>query len=56
MKTDIFNSDYVTGTSPFALNDTTSKSAQLGVRGFTSNAAHNRRNPNQVKPRKGRKK
>ncbi|XP_071784996.1 RNA-binding protein NOB1-like [Asterias amurensis] len=56
MKTDIFNSDYVSGTSPFALNDTTSKSAQLGVRGFTSNAAHNRRNPNQVKPRKGRKK
>ncbi|XP_038068009.1 RNA-binding protein NOB1-like [Patiria miniata] len=56
MTTDVFNTDFITGNSPFALKDTTSKSAQLGVRSFDSNAAHHRRNPNQVRPKKGRKK
>ncbi|XP_022084009.1 RNA-binding protein NOB1-like [Acanthaster planci] len=56
MKTDVFNTDYIAGNSPFALKDTTSKSVQLGVRNFVSSAAHHRRNPNQVRSKKGRKK
>ncbi|XP_072013382.1 RNA-binding protein NOB1-like [Amphiura filiformis] len=55
--TDVFDPDFVTNASPFAVNDVTSRSAQLGVRHLSSNSSHSRRNPNENKrKRKGKKK
>ncbi|XP_061163583.1 RNA-binding protein NOB1-like [Saccostrea echinata] len=41
---DVFDPDYVSGQSPFALNDITSRSAQLGIRNNQFNKRHQNSN------------
>lgn len=45
-KTNILDADYIPGFSPFALRDTTSKSAMLGIRGHQEMKHWMRSNPN----------
>ncbi|KAK3922387.1 RNA-binding protein NOB1 [Frankliniella fusca] len=45
-KTNILDVDYIPGYSPFAMRDTTSKSAMLGIRGTQDVKHWMRRNPN----------
>ncbi|KAL4235177.1 Nin1 binding protein [Mactra antiquata] len=55
-KMQIFDADYVANTSPFAINDVTSRAAQLGIRshkGKTNN--WERRNPNTNRKNKRKK-
>ncbi|KAK7504642.1 hypothetical protein BaRGS_00004128 [Batillaria attramentaria] len=58
-KMDIFTPEYVTGSSPFAVNDITSRAAQLGISGkhnYGANAYWNKRNPNEARKKHGRRK
>lgn len=48
-KTNILDVDYIPGYSPFAMRDTTSKSAMLGIRGNQDVKHWMRRNPNAKK-------
>ena len=57
MGTDVFDPDFVANSSPFAMKDVTSRSAQLGVGHISSNTSrHNKRNPNAAGRKKGKKK
>ncbi|XP_071958444.1 RNA-binding protein NOB1-like [Antedon mediterranea] len=53
-KINAFDPDFVARGSPFAVNDVTSRAAQIGMSGASSNSR--RRNPNEVRRKKGRKK
>lgn len=49
-KMDVFDPDYVIRSSPFAINDVTSRAAQLGIRSHKGQTHYwERRNPNAVK-------
>lgn len=50
------HSTCLAGFSPFAMRDTTSKSAMLGIRGSKEMKHWMQRNPNESKPHSGRKK
>lgn len=54
-KMNIFNPDYVAGSSPFSLNDITSRASQLGIKQGRTNA-FNKRNPNEVRKHYGKRK
>ncbi|XP_033125297.1 RNA-binding protein NOB1-like isoform X3 [Anneissia japonica] len=54
-KINAFDPDYVARGSPFAINDVTSRAAQLGVHSSRGSSSR-RRNPNESGHRKGRKK
>lgn len=56
IKTNILDADYIPGYSPFAMRDTTSRSAMMGIRGQQEVKYWMRRNPNEVKPHSGNKK
>ncbi|KAJ1519900.1 hypothetical protein ONE63_004139 [Megalurothrips usitatus] len=51
-KTDILDADYIPGFSPFAMRDTTSKSAMLGIRGNREMKHWMQRNPNESRRKK----
>ena len=56
---DVLDPDYVAGSSPFAVHDTTSRAATLGIsqkHDFRNSAYWLKRNPNERKKRHGRKK
>lgn len=49
-KMNVFDPDYVANSSPFAINDVTSRAAQLGIRSHKGESHYwERRNPNTVK-------
>ncbi|KAJ8302934.1 hypothetical protein KUTeg_019330 [Tegillarca granosa] len=52
---DVFDPDYVAGSSPFLVNDITSRASQLGIRSG-GNQGFKKRNPNEVKKHYGRRK
>lgn len=52
----VFSSDYVANSSPFALKDTTSRAAMLGIHGNRKDPFSSRRNPNESRKRQGRRK
>ncbi|XP_074646707.1 RNA-binding protein NOB1-like [Tubulanus polymorphus] len=52
-KLDVFSPDYVANSSPFSLNDVTSRAAQLGIRDHKGQKS---RNPNESRKRRGRRK
>ena len=54
-KTDIWEYENIPGSSPFAVNDVTSRAAHLGVH-VNRNNARSQKNPNASKKRKGRRK
>ena len=54
-KMDVFSPDYVANQSPFAVNDVTSRAAQLGIKTGSTNK-WDRRNPNAVRKNYGRRK
>ena len=55
--TDVFDPDFMTSGSPFAIKDVTSRSAQLGIGHFSNNSSSKgRRNPNEVGRKRGKKK
>ncbi|KAK7114004.1 RNA-binding protein NOB1-like [Littorina saxatilis] len=58
-KVDVFDPDYIAGSSPFAVNDVTSRASKIGITGkhdFRNNAYWNKRNPNEPRKRHGKKK
>lgn len=56
-KNNVFDPDYVANTSPFIMNDVTSRAAQLGIRSQKGQTDYwNRRNPNEVRKNTGRRK
>ena len=55
-KVDPLHPDYIANSSPFAMNDVTSRGANLAfARGSRGGGGGRRKNPNQVKPRGKRK-
>ncbi|XP_060069400.1 RNA-binding protein NOB1-like [Ylistrum balloti] len=55
-KLDALNPDFITGGSPFSVNDITSRASQLGIRQGRSSNAFNKRNPNAVRKNYGKRK
>lgn len=54
-KLDVFDPDYVAGCSPFIIKDITSRASQLGIKN-ARNGQFNKRNPNEVRKKYGRRK
>ncbi|OWF37986.1 RNA-binding protein NOB1-like [Mizuhopecten yessoensis] len=55
-KIDALNPDFVTGSSPFNVNDITSRASQLGIKQGRSSNTFNKRNPNEVRKNYGKRK
>jgi RNA-binding protein NOB1 len=58
-KVNVLDPDFLEGSSPFAINDVTSRAAQIGLSGkhdFRRQAYWNKRNPNEPKKHYGKKK
>lgn len=55
----VFDLDYVAGSSPFAVNDVTSRASHFGIHSkhdVSAGAYFNKRNPNEGRKRQGRRK